>query len=102
MSVDPLDTHYRWLNQVERLAGVQVHFPIVEDPNRWISGLYEMLDPTDDARRTARSVFLVDPDDRVRFVLTYPAATGRNFEEVLRVIDSLQANTAAERGARAG
>lgn len=90
VSVDPVDTHYRWLSRIEQSSGTPVTFPIAEDPNRWIADLYGMADSTSAARRALRSVFVVDPDDRVRMMLAYPACTGRNFAELLRVIDSLR------------
>jgi len=90
VSVDSVDSHYRWLNRLERAAGTPVTFPIAEDPNRWIAGLYGMVDPTSERHRMVRSVFVIDPDDRVRMMLAYPACTGRNFAELLRVIDALQ------------
>ena len=90
VSVDPLDTHYRWLSDVEELAEVPITFPLAADPNRWVSGLYGMVHPSASGRDTVRSVFIIDPDDRVRVMLAYPPCTGRNFEELLRVLDSLQ------------
>jgi alkyl hydroperoxide reductase subunit AhpC len=90
VSIDPVDSHYRWLRRIERSAGTPVRFPIAEDPNAWISNLYGMVDPTSGSGRTARSVFVIDPDDRVRLTLAYPACTGRSFDELLRVIDALQ------------
>ena len=90
VSVDPVDTHYRWLNQIEQSSGTPVTFPITEDPNRWITNLYGMVDPSSPSRRALRSVFIVDPRDRVRMTLAYPACTGRDFSELLRVIDALQ------------
>jgi thioredoxin-dependent peroxiredoxin len=90
VSVDPLDSHYRWLSEIERIGGTPVSFPIAEDPNRWIASLYGIVDPSEEHRRTVRAVFLVDPDDRVRLMMAYPPSTGCSFAEVLRVIDSLQ------------
>ena len=90
LSVDPVDTHYRWLNRIEQSSGTPVTFPIAEDPNRWITNLYGMVDPSSTGRRALRSVFVVDPRDRVRMTLAYPACTGRDFSELLRVIDALQ------------
>ena len=90
VSVDPVDTHYRWLDRIEQSSGTPVTFPIAEDPNRWITDLYGMVDPSSAGRRALRSVFVIDPDDRVRMMLAYPACCGRSFTELLRVIDSLQ------------
>ena len=106
VSVDPVDSHYRWLTRIEHSSGTPVTFPIAEDPNRWIAGLYGMVDPSSAGRRTVRSVFVIDPDDRVRMTLAYPACTGRNFAELLRVIDALQVadarNVATPEGWRPG
>jgi thioredoxin-dependent peroxiredoxin len=90
VSVDPLDTHYRWLSAIERKAGAPVTFPVAEDPNRWIAHLYGIDDSSEGGRTMVRSVFVIDPNDRVRLMLAYPACTGRNFAELLRAIDSLQ------------
>lgn len=89
VSADPLDTHYRWLDDIERLAGVPLAFPVAADPNRWITRLYGMIHPPD-ARHAVRSAYVIDREDRVRLMLAYPACTGRSFAELLRVIDSLQ------------
>lgn len=89
VSVDPLDAHYRWLTDIERLAGAPVKFPIAADPNRWITNLYGMIHPRS-GRDAVRLAVLIDPDDRVRLMLAYPACTGRDFGELLRVLDSLQ------------
>jgi alkyl hydroperoxide reductase subunit AhpC len=90
VSVDPVDAHYRWLNAIEQLAGAPVTFPIAEDPNRWIANLYGIIDSSAGGGKMARSVFVIDPNDHVRLMLAYPACTGRNFAELLRVFDSLQ------------
>ena len=89
ISVDPVGMHYSWLSDIERLAGRPVPFPIAADPNRWVTKLYGMIHPHcgDDA---ARSALIVDTEDRVRLVMAYPACTGRDFSEILRVVDSLQ------------
>ena len=89
ISVDPLGLHYSWLADIERLAGRPVTFPIAADPNRWVTKLYGMIHPHC-GQDAARSTFIVDPEDRVRLVMAYPACTGRDFSEILRVIDSLQ------------
>jgi alkyl hydroperoxide reductase subunit AhpC len=90
LSVDPLDFHYRWLSDVESLAGTPVRFPMAADPHRWVANLYGMIHPSAGGQDTVRSLFLIDPLDRIKLMLAYPAGTGRNFEELLRVIDSLQ------------
>jgi alkyl hydroperoxide reductase subunit AhpC len=89
VSVDPLDTHYRWLGELEKLAGVPVPFPIAADPNRWIMTLYGMIHPGG-GRYAVRSAFLIGREDYVQLMLAYPACTGRDFTELLRVLDSLQ------------
>jgi alkyl hydroperoxide reductase subunit AhpC len=89
VSLDPLETHYHWRDEIERLAGVPVPFPIAADPNGWIAGLYGMVHPAcgPDA---VRSAYVIGPDDRVEAMLAYPGCTGRDFRELLRVIDSLR------------
>ena len=89
VSVDPLGVHYAWQSDVERLAGGPLTFPIAADPNRWVTRLYGMIHPAC-GRDAARSTFVIDADHRVRLEQTYPSCTGRDFAEVLRVIDSLQ------------
>jgi len=89
-SVDSLDTHYRWLSDIKDVSGTEVDFPIIEDPNRWVASLYGMIHPKASGRETARSAFIVGPDNKVELMLVYPPSTGRNFRELLRVIDSLQ------------
>lgn len=89
VSVDPLDTHFRWLNDIEKLAGAPVGFPIAADPNRWITKLYGMIHPSS-GRDAVRLAVLIDPSHRVRLMLAYPACTGRDFGELLRVLDSLR------------
>lgn len=90
LSVDPLESHYRWHEEIERLSGVPVTFPMAADPNRWVAKLYGMIHPGAEGWDTVRSLFLIDPRDRVRLMLVYPPSTGRSFEEVLRVLDSLR------------
>lgn len=94
VSVDPVDTHYRWLSRIEQSSNAPVTFPIAEDPNCWIADLYGMVDGGSSAGRTLRSAFIVDPDDRVRMMLAYPACVGRDFDELLRVVDALQISDA--------
>ena len=90
VSVDPVDAHRGWVGDIEETQGCAVNFPILADPDRKVSTLYDMIHPNANDTLTVRSVFIVDPNKKVRLVLTYPASTGRNFQEILRVIDSLQ------------
>ena len=90
LSVDPLDRHKEWLDDIAETQGTAVNFPMIADADRAVSTLYDMLSPEDDMTQTVRSVFIIGPDKKVKLSLTYPASTGRNFEEILRVIDSLQ------------
>ncbi|MFV0260119.1 MAG: peroxiredoxin [Acidimicrobiales bacterium] len=90
LSVDPVDDHRRWSDDIAETQGTAVNFPIIGDPDRTVANLYDMIHPNADDTLTVRSVFVIDPADKVRLTLTYPASTGRNFNEILRVIDSLQ------------
>jgi alkyl hydroperoxide reductase subunit AhpC len=90
VSVDDVDSHKRWSGDIEETQGVQVNFPILGDPDRKVSNLYDMIHPNANDTLTVRSVFIVDPNKKIRATITYPASTGRNFDEILRVIDSLQ------------
>ncbi len=90
LSVDPLDSHHGWLKDIEETQGTAVNFPVIADEDRNVSNLYDMIHPNADDTFTVRSVFVVGPDKKVKLTLTYPASTGRNFDEILRVIDSLQ------------
>jgi alkyl hydroperoxide reductase subunit AhpC len=90
LSVDPLDAHERWARDIEETQGRAPDFPIVADPDRVVADLYGMVHPNADDTATVRSVFVVGPDKRIKLTLTYPMSTGRNFAEILRVIDSLQ------------
>jgi thioredoxin-dependent peroxiredoxin len=90
LSVSPLTDHERWAEDIAETQGAALNFPVVADPDREVADLYDMVHPEADDTATVRSVFVVGPDDRVKLTLTYPASTGRNFDEVLRVIDSLQ------------
>ncbi len=90
ISVDPLDSHFEWIKDIEETQSAQLEFPLIADNKREISELYGMIHPNDNATMTVRSVFIIAPDKKVKLILTYPASTGRNFEELLRVIDSLQ------------
>ncbi len=90
VSVDSVESHNNWLTDIEETQGTAVNFPIIGDPDRKVADLYDMIHPAANDTLTVRSVFIVDPANKVRLTLTYPASTGRNFDEILRVIDSLQ------------
>src|SRR5207244_9678415 len=90
LSVDPLAEHARWKQDIRDVTGHALNFPLIADPDRSIANLYDMIHPNASDTATVRSVFVIGPDNRVKLTLTYPASTGRNFQELLRVIDSLQ------------
>ena len=90
LSVDPLDKHNGWADDIAETQGARLNFPLLADADRSVSELYGMIHPNADSTATVRSVFVIDPNKKVRLTLTYPAPTGRNFDEILRVIDSLQ------------
>lgn len=90
LSVDPVDSHHEWIKDIEETQSCTVNFPIIADPDRKVAGLYDMIHPNSDNSLTVRSLFIIDPNKKIRLIITYPASTGRNFNEVLRVIDSLQ------------
>lgn len=90
LSVDPVESHTRWIADINDTQNTTVNFPILADGDRKVSELYDMIHPNANATLTVRSLFIIDPDKKVRLIITYPASTGRNFDEVLRVIDSLQ------------
>src|ERR1044072_6045342 len=90
LSVDPLDSHKGWASDIEETQGQALNFPVIADADRQVSDLYEMIHPNASDTFTVRSVFVIGPDKKVKLTLTYPASTGRNFDELLRVIDSLQ------------
>ena len=90
LSVDPVDSHISCEGDIEETQGQAVNFPMIADPDRNVADLYDMIHPNASDTMTVRSVFVIDPANKVRLILTYPASTGRNFDEVLRVIDSLQ------------
>ncbi|MBT4098240.1 MAG: peroxiredoxin, partial [Gemmatimonadetes bacterium] len=90
LSVDPLDSHKSWISDINETQATTVNFPIVADPDREIANLYDMIHPNALNNLTVRSVFIIGADKKVKLSLTYPASTGRNFDEILRVIDSLQ------------
>ena len=90
VSVDPVDKHLGWIGDINETQNTTVEFPLIADDDRTVSGLYDMIHPNASATATVRSVFVIGPDKKVKLTLTYPASTGRNFLEILRVIDSLQ------------
>lgn len=90
VSVDDLDSHNRWTPDIKDVTGNEVNFPIIADSDRKVATLYDMIHPNASEKATVRSVFVIGPDKKVKLTLTYPASTGRNFTELLRVIDSLQ------------
>lgn len=90
VSVDPLDKHKGWVNDINETQHTTVTFPIIADDDRNVATLYDMIHPNASATATVRSLFVIGPDKTVKLIITYPASTGRNFVEVLRVIDSLQ------------
>jgi alkyl hydroperoxide reductase subunit AhpC len=90
VSVDPLDKHFAWVNDINETQHCHVDFPIIADEDRNVSTLYDMIHPNASETFTVRSLFVIGPDKKVKLMITYPATTGRNFHEVLRVVDSLQ------------
>ena len=90
LSVDALESHYGWVKDINETQNTEVNFPIIADEDKTISRLYDMIHPNASATATVRSVYVIGPDKTVKLIITYPASTGRNFDELLRVIDSLQ------------
>jgi thioredoxin-dependent peroxiredoxin len=90
LSVDPVDSHKGWINDINETQGCTVNYPIIADPDKKIAEMYDMIHPNALNNLTVRSVFIIAPDKTVKLTITYPASTGRNFAEILRVIDSLQ------------
>jgi alkyl hydroperoxide reductase subunit AhpC len=90
VSVDSVEDHKRWAADIEETQGIAPNFPLIGDENKVVADLYDMIHPNANDTLTVRSVFVIGPDNKVKLTLTYPASTGRNFDEVLRVIDSLQ------------
>ncbi len=90
VSVDPIEDHHRWAKDIEETQGTALNFPLIADPDRTVADLYDMIHPNANDTLTVRSVFVIGADKKIKLTLTYPAATGRNFTEILRVIDSLQ------------
>jgi thioredoxin-dependent peroxiredoxin len=93
-SVDPIDEHEQWAGDIAETQGTALNFPLLGDADRKVAALYDMIHPNADTTATVRSVFIIDPNKKIRLVLTYPASTGRNFAEILRTIDSLQLSDA--------
>lgn len=90
LSVDPVEEHLEWIKDINETQNANVDFPIIADKDRQVAELYDMIHPNASATATVRSVFVIGPDRKIKLTLTYPASTGRNFNEILRVIDSLQ------------
>ncbi len=90
LSIDPSESHEKWAADIEETQGAKVNFPIIADHDKKIADLYDMIHPNASDTATVRSVFVIGPDKKIKLSLTYPASTGRNFDEILRVIDSLQ------------
>ena len=90
VSVDPLESHHRWLKDINETQSCTMNFPVIADPDKQIATAYDMIHPNADDKATVRSVFIIGPDKKIKLTITYPASTGRNFLEILRVIDSLQ------------
>ena len=90
LSIDPVDSHKGWMKDIKETQGHEPTFPIVADPERKVANLYGMMHPAHDEVYTVRTVFVIDPKKKIRLTITYPQTTGRNFDEILRVIDSLQ------------
>ncbi|CAN5346120.1 peroxiredoxin [soil metagenome] len=91
LSIDPIEEHRGWAPDIGEVTGTPLNFPIVADPDRAVAELYDMIHPGAGDTSTVRSVFIIDPEDTLRLMLTYPKSVGRNFDEILRVIDALQA-----------
>jgi len=90
LSVDPIASHHGWVKDINETQHCEVNFPIIADPDRKVANLYDMIHPNANENFTVRSVFIIGPDKKIKLTITYPASTGRNFDELLRVIDSLQ------------
>lgn len=90
VSIDPLHKHHAWVNDINETQNTHVDFPIIADENRHVASLYDMIHPNESANATVRSLFIIGPDKKIKLFITYPASTGRNFVEILRVLDSLQ------------
>ncbi|WP_445681985.1 peroxiredoxin [Radicibacter daui] len=90
LSVDPIEDHHAWVGDIKDTQGVALNFPLIADPDRAVATAYDMIHPNASETVTVRSVFVIGPDKKVKLTLTYPASTGRNFDELLRIVDSLQ------------
>jgi thioredoxin-dependent peroxiredoxin len=90
LSVDSIDSHNDWIEDINETQNTKVNYPIIADESRDVSNLYQMIHPNADDTLTVRSIFIIGPDKKIKLMMTYPASTGRNFSEILRVIDSLQ------------
>jgi thioredoxin-dependent peroxiredoxin len=90
ISVDPLAEHHKWIGDINETQNTEVNFPMIADPDQEVANLYDMIHPNANDKTTVRSVFVIGPDKKIKLMITYPASTGRNFDEILRVIDSLQ------------
>ena len=90
ISVDPLESHLRWIDDINETQQASVNFPMIADEDRKVALLYDMIHPNASEKATVRSVYIIGPDKKIKLMITYPASTGRNFDELLRVIDSLQ------------
>lgn len=90
LSVDPVDSHHEWIKDINETQHTEVNFPIIADEDKKVANLYDMMHPNATEKTTVRSVFIIDPNKKIRLTITYPASTGRNFVELLRVLDSLQ------------
>ena len=90
LSVDSVESHHSWIKDINETQSTELKFPIIADTDRQVAQLYDMIHPNANSTLTVRSLFVIDPNKKVRLIITYPASTGRNFDEILRVIDSLQ------------
>lgn len=90
LSVDPIEQHFEWLKDINETQSTKLEFPVIADSERIVSELYDMIHPNESLTHTVRSVFVIGPDKKIKLIIVYPASTGRNFNELLRVIDSLQ------------
>lgn len=90
LSVDPVDSHGKWALDIERTQGTKLNYPIIADPDKAVATLYDMMHPAHDATHTVRTVFVIDPKKTIRLMITYPQSVGRNFDEILRVVESMQ------------
>lgn len=90
LSVDDVESHRKWIPDIEETQHTRFNFPIIADEDRKVAALYDMIHPNASEKTTVRSVFIIGPDKKIKLIITYPASTGRNFEEILRVLDSLQ------------